>query len=226
MTPAAGLTCGTVAAVAPGFLQRMLGRQLGDPSGWLGNRVVGALNKRNYQAIEAAVAALELHGGEAVADIGYGGGVGLRLLLDAVGETGRVHGIEPSLAMVERSRKDFREYVTSGRLALHQAAMASLPLTDDVLDGWISLNTIYFIDDLAPSFAALARVLKPTGRGVLGVADPGWLASQPYAEHGFAIRPIDDVVAALERARLRAVVDTRTNPETKAGYNLIICSKL
>lgn len=208
-----------------GFLQRMLGRQLGAPSGWLGNLVVGTLNKRNHQAIEAAVAALELHGGESVADVGYGGGVGLKLLLDAVGETGRVHGVEPSRAMVERSRKEFKEDVANGRLALHQATMDTLPLTDDVLDGWISLNTIYFIDDLAPSFAGLARVLKPTGRGVLGVADPEWLASQPYAEHGFVIRPVDDVVAALEGAGLRAVVDTRTNPETKVGYNFIVCSK-
>jgi len=198
---------------------------LGDPSGFFGNLVVGQLNKRNYEAIAGAVATLELEGGETVADVGYGGGAGLRLLLDTVGESGRVHGIEPSTSMVERSRKEFGEFVADGRLVLHGATMDSLPLDDEALDGWMSLNTIYFIHDLTASFAELSRVTKTTGRGVLGVADPEWLARQPYAEHGFIVRPIDDVVAALEEAALKPVVKTVTNPESDASYNFIICGR-
>jgi len=105
------------------------------------------------------------------------------LLLEAVGDSGHVHGIEPSPSMVARARKEFHSDVASGRLVLHETTMETLPFEDGELDGWISLNTIYFIPEVSRSFTELARVLAPTGRGVLGVADPEWLSQQPFAEH-------------------------------------------
>jgi arsenite methyltransferase len=172
----------------PDVVLRTVARQLGGPSGRLGELFARLLNKGNRPTITAATEALGLTGGETVADVGFGGGLGLDLLLAAVGESGTVHGIEPSADMLERARKQRSEAVANGRLVLHEATMDALPLADGSLDGWISLNTIYFIEDLAPAFADLARVLSPSGSGVLGVADPDWLASQPFAKHGFTVR--------------------------------------
>lgn len=184
------------------------------------------LNKGNTPTITAAVTTLDLTGGETVTDIGFGGGLGLDLLLDAVGDRGLVHGVEPSTDMLARARKSHPDEVTSGRLRLHEATMATLPFDGGHLDGWISLNTIYFMSDLDQAFRELARVLGPAGRGVLGVADPEWLATQPVAKHGFTVRPIDDVVTALTAAGLD--VETRTvtaSVETGGGapYNLLLC---
>jgi len=82
-----------------------LARQLGHPSGLRG-RVVGAmLNRRNRDPVTAAVAALGLEGGETALDIGFGGGLGLALLLR---KTGTVHGAEVSTTMLERARRTFR----------------------------------------------------------------------------------------------------------------------
>lgn len=211
--------------MAFGFLQRRLARQLGNPSGFLGNLVVGKLNERNHKAIAGAVAALELEGGETVADIGYGGGIGLTLLLDAVGDAGHVHGVEPSPSMIERARKEHGKDIAGRRLALHEAAMGALPFEDGELDGWISLNTVYFVEDIRGSFAELARVLKMTGRGVLGVADPEWLGRQPFAAHGFIVRPVDEVVAALEEVSLEVTVTSLSDPGSEAGYHLIVCGR-
>jgi SAM-dependent methyltransferase len=206
------------------FLQRLLSRQLGHPSGLLGGIVASQLNQRNGKSIAGAVDALHCTGGETVADIGFGGGLGLRLLLDAVGPDGRVHGVEPSASMVTRARKELAPQVASGQLVLAEATMDSLPVGDGALDGWISLNTIYFISRLPESFAELARVLAPTARGVLGVADPDWLGSQPFAEHGFVVRPLDDVVEALEAAGLEVAVEKISDPESSASYNLLVCT--
>jgi hypothetical protein len=101
--------------------------------------------------------------------------------------------------------------------------MASLPFADGELGGWISLNSIYFIPDLEGSFAGLARVTAAPGRGVLGGADPDWLSRQPFAEHGFAVRPIDDVVAALKGAGLATFVKSVQNPKSGVGYNFLAC---
>ena len=86
--------------------------------------------------------------------------------------------------------------------------MESLPIADGALDGWISLNTVYFVEDLPTAFAELRRVLAPSGRGVLGIADPEWMAQQAFTKYTFTVRPVTDVVAALTAAGLS--VEQRT----------------
>lgn len=205
----------------PTPLLRTVARQLGGPSGPLGAVVARGLNKGNRPAISGAVDALELTGSETVADIGFGGGIGLDLLLAAT-PAGRVHGVEPSRDMLARARKHHRDALDAGRLEVHEGALEALPFADAALDGWISVNTIYFVPDLAPALRELARVLGPGGRGVLGVADPDWLARMPFAEHGFTVRPVADVIAAVEATGLR--VERRTLG-SRTPYNLLVCSR-
>jgi len=76
-----------------------------------------------------------LAGSDRVADIGFGGGLGLDLLLAQTRKGGRVHGVEPSPDMLNRARKAHHEEIAAGRLALHEAGMESLPITDGALDG-------------------------------------------------------------------------------------------
>lgn len=213
----------------PPVLLRFVARQLGGPSGPFGKVVATALNKANGRAMEAAVQALDLHGGETVADIGYGGGLGLELLLTAVGETGRVHGVEPSASMDARARKHYADAVTAGRLELHEATMDALPFGVGTIDGLISLNTIYFIEDLDAAFRELARVLAPSGTAVIGIADPDWMRDNlPFTQHGFRLRPVDDVVAQLSAAGLtaeRRKVTASDAPGAPAPFNLLVCRR-
>ena len=92
--------------------------------------------------------------------------------------------------------------------------MESLPIADGALDGWISLNTVYFVEDLPTAFAELRRVLAPSGRGVLGIADPEWMAQQAFTKYTFTVRPVTDVVAALSRRR----------PLGRATHHAGVCS--
>jgi len=178
------------------------------------------LNKGNGPDIAAAVRALDLTGSEEVADIGFGGGLGLDLLLQATRDGGRVHGVEPSPDMLKRALKAHHEEVAARRLTLHGAGMESLPIADGTLDGWISLNTVYFVKDLPPAFAELRRVLAPSGRGVLGIADPEWMAQQAFTRYNFMVRPVTDVVAALTAAGLS--VEQRTL-QGSAPFRLLVC---
>lgn len=204
----------------PDVLLRTVGRQLGGPSGPLGALVALMMNKGNRPAITAAVDALELTGSEEVADIGFGGGVGLGLLLDQTLDGGRVHGVEPSLDMVKRANKAHHREVAAGRLELHEARMESLPIADGALDGWISVNTVYFVEDLHPAFSELRRVLTPAGRGILGIAEPEWMARQGITKYSFMVRPVADIVSALTAAGLS--VEQRTMKGSQP-YRLLVC---
>lgn len=198
-----------------------VGRQLGAPSGILGHLVARRLNENNRGEITAAVEALELIGGERVADIGYGGGLGLRLLLDHTGPQGRVEGLDPSPSMIDRAARQFAEEVAAGSLLLHRTTMDDLPWETGSLDCWITLNTIYFVADLEQSFAELRRVLRMGGVGVLGMADSGWMAGQPFTAGHFTLRPVADVVATLEGAGFS--VEVRIAPGNGTGHRLLLC---
>ena len=202
--------------------QAGLARQLGHPSGLRGRIVGTMLNRRNRAAVVKAVAALGLTGGETAVDVGFGGGLGLTLLLD---QARVVHGVDISATMLDRARTTFREEIAAGRLAVHEGSMTALPLDAGSADAIVSTNTIYFVDDLGLAFAEVARVLKPGGRFVLGIGDPELMGrSRMLTDNGFRIRPVAEVESALDAAGLTSHEHERF-AHSGLGFHLLIARK-
>jgi arsenite methyltransferase len=208
----------------PDRLLARLASQLRRPTGMAGLLTARMLNRGNRSAIVGAVAAAEVGEGDTVADIGFGGGIGLELLLRRVGDGGTVHGADVSATMLERARRRFRGPIMAGKLVLHHAGMDSLPLPDACADAVITTNTVYFVDDLARALTELARVLRPSGRLVLGVGDPAAMARMPLTEHGFRLRPIAELVAAVGDAGLEFVEDRRVG-DSPGAFHLLVCKR-
>lgn len=205
---------------ARGALVAGIAKQLGHPRG-VGGRVVGlALNRGNRGFVGAAVQALHAGDDAVVADVGFGGGVGLKLLLDSVGRSGRVHGVEVSDTMLKQAARRFRRDVAAGRLALHNASLTQLPFADGTLDGVVTVNTIYFVAELQQAFAELARVTAHSGRIVVGIADPEAMAKLPFTGNGFRLRPLPEVIDALQGTGL-TVQHSRINASDGAPHLLI-----
>ena len=135
-------------------------------------------------------------------------------------QAGRVHGVEPSGDMVTRARRSRAAAIADGRLELHGTTMADLPFADGALDGWISLNTLYFVTDLPPAVAELSRVLASYGRGVIGIADPDWMATQAFAKHNFTLRPVAEIIATCGESGL----DVERRPLSRnEPFDLLVC---
>jgi len=197
-----------------------IAKQLGHPSG-LGGRLVGAaLNRGNRRLVGAAARALQPGEASAVADVGFGGGVGLRLLLDGVGPSGRVHGVEVSETMLSQAAARYRRDIANGRLLLHSGSMTQLPFPDGALDGAITVNTIYFVAELDGAFRELARVINSRGRLVIGLADPDVMAKLPFTGHGFRLRPVPEVIDTLRSTGL-TVEHRQISEEANAPHLLI-----
>jgi arsenite methyltransferase len=177
--------------------------QLGRPHGILSPFVARALNRGNEKAIAAAVDAAAPPLGAVAADVGFGGGVGLQLLLDKVGDDGVVHGIEIADDMLRRARSRFGGDVRSGRLRLSTGSLTALPLDEDSVDALITVNTVYFIAELDAACREFARVLRPGGRAVVGIGDPDVMARLPFTNHGFTTRPVGEIAAALQNSGLQ-----------------------
>ena len=204
-------------------LRAGLARQLSRPEGLRGRIVARGLNRANGVAIAAAVEATGLRPGQVGADVGFGGGIGLALLLDRVGAGGTVHGVELSDTMLAAARRNQRRVLATGRLRLTKGTLGDLPLPDGAVDGLITLNTLYFVDDLTAAFREIARVLSGDGRAVIGVGDPDWMAKDAVVSTPvFRLRPLSELVASLRAAGLD--VQERELDDAR-GFRLLIASR-
>src|SRR5687768_4120467 len=125
--------------------------QLGRPHGVLAPVIAAGLNGVNRRINRAAVEALAIAPAERVLDVGFGGGVGLALVLRT--SAGRVMGIDISSEMVERARVRLAGAVAAGRLELMQAGVDAIPAGAGDFDAVYTVNTIYFWPDVAAGLA-------------------------------------------------------------------------
>ncbi|WP_433626156.1 class I SAM-dependent methyltransferase [Nocardia sp. CA-120079] len=194
--------------------------QLGNPHGTLGKGFAFMLNRGNKRAIVGAVDAAGIAAGATVADIGFGGGAGLSILLERVGTNGTVHGFEISPDMLTRAKSKFTDEIGTGRMQLEPGSMTDLPLADDALDAAITVNTVYFVPDLAAAVAELVRVVRPGGSLVVGIGDPDTMAKMPFTAYGFTLRPVAEVIAVLEGAG--CVVDHKQLADPPIPHHLLV----
>ena len=195
--------------------------QLGRPTGLRGRLVGRMLNRSNRGTITMAVTALELAPGGVAADLGFGGGLGLELLLERVGTKGQVHGVDISPTMVSRASSRFRRDVASNRLHLHAGSITRLPLEDGSIDGAITINTAYFIAELDRAFSELARVLASSARVAVAIGDPDAMARMPMTVYGFRLRPVAEVIATAESAGLALKDHLRSGQGDAAAHVLV-----
>jgi len=178
-------------------LSSPIASQFARPNGPAATVMAPFLNIVNRWVNRAAVAALAIRPGERILDVGFGGGVGMRLALQQVG-TGHVTGVDLSTELVALAGRRFRAEIDRGRLRVMEGAVEQLTLPAASFDGAYSVNTVYFWPDVPAGLAELWRVLAPGGRLVLA------MESGARREHGVffgGVAPTrDGLVELLERA--------------------------
>ena len=116
-----------------------------------------------------ALEQIEVVSGEAVLEIGFGTGHSLERIAKAVGEKGRVCGVDLSAGMLEVSRRRLAQAGLLERVELHCGDAAQLPYPDEEFDAAFMSFTLELFDtpEIPIVLGESKRVLKPGGR--LGV---------------------------------------------------------
>lgn len=129
----------------------------------LGNLAARIMASRNREAEQEAIDVLAPGPRDAVLVIGFGPGVGIELLADAVPH-GWIAGVDPARPMVRAATTRNRDGVARGQVHLEPATAADLPWGAATFDGALAVNSIQMWEPLDCSLAEVARVLRPGSR--------------------------------------------------------------
>jgi len=188
-----------------------IARQLAHPRGFPGHIIGRLMNRHNARMNAFAVRMLELQLSDRVLEIGFGGGVSLKPLLDA---GAYVAGVDRSRGMVRRARSNFSAAVSEGRADFHQGDVEALPFGAGSFGKACTVNTIYFWKSLEAGFAEIRRVLSPNGRLVVGFLPKDRMERLGVPKDIFALREPAEVVSALMSAGFKHVRVERPVPAT------------
>ena len=116
-----------------------------------------------------ALQRLNITRGETVLEIGFGTGHSLKQMAEAVGEEGKVYGIDISSGMLDVSRRRLEKAGLWGRVELTCDDALKMPYADNQFDAVFTSFALELFDspEIPKVLAEIRRVLKPNGR--LGV---------------------------------------------------------
>jgi ubiquinone/menaquinone biosynthesis C-methylase UbiE len=156
------------------------------------DEVAATSHGRDYK--RRLLEALDPRPGQVALDVGCGPGTDLAALADAVGDGGRVIGVDNDPVMVERASERTQAYPW---IETRLGDAHALPVPDGCVDRARADRVLQHLEDPVQTLAEMRRVLR--AGGIVGLAEPDWDAlviDDTSPELGRAL-------AAFIRARVR-----------------------
>ena len=133
--------------VLPILLAVWLFFQVRKPTGWLGRRVVQAMNHGHAKMTDWGLQQVTVPKNAAILDVGCGGGSTVRKLA-AMASEGKVVGLDYSPASVAVSRQTNARQIEAGQVAIELGSVAALPFPNSTFDIVTAIETHYYWPDL------------------------------------------------------------------------------
>ncbi len=127
--------------------------------------------EQNYRNL--ALRRLSITAGETVLEIGYGTGHCLKQMAEAVGEEGKVYGIDLSSGMLAASKRRLEKAGLWDRVELTCGDAMKMPYEDEQFDAVFSSFALELFDspEIPQVLAEIRRVLGPNGRvGIISMS--------------------------------------------------------
>ncbi len=122
------------------------------------------MERKHWHTAKDALAKMPVEAGETVLDLGTGSGYALRALRETR-EIGRGIGIDGSPEMVRNAR----EYTDDDRVSFVHGDFHRLPLADDSVDHFWSMEAFYYAREPLAVLREIERVLESGGTFFCGV---------------------------------------------------------
>jgi SAM-dependent methyltransferase len=180
--------------------------------GRLAGRLMGIKNAYLHDLL---VEQIDPAPGDRILEIGFGTGSMIRKLSRRQPEA-FVAGVDPSGVMISQASGRNRRAIRQGRVELRQAGVSKIPWPDGTFTVVCETNTLHNWPDPRTDLAEVRRVLRPSGRLLLGMrmraSTPGRLQAPGHDEDGVLrmVRLVEQAgfldVRTLRRSLAREVV--------------------
>lgn len=157
---------------ARAFAQRQsnpLYRAFAAPSGLWGRLAGFAMARKNMPLNRFALELLGPLPGERVLEIGFGPGVALGMLAEAVGSQGRVSGVEVSGLMLSQAMARNAAAIAAGRMRLALCPVSEIGWPDQSFQRLLSVSNVQFWRPATRSLNEAFRMLRNGGVAVFAV---------------------------------------------------------
>ncbi|MBV9283958.1 MAG: methyltransferase domain-containing protein [Acidimicrobiia bacterium] len=122
-----------------------------------------ALNFFNRQGNRRVATALDIHGGQRVLEVGFGGGAAIPTTAAALGPSGTLCGVDLSADMARLAAARFR------RVTLACGDAEALPLKSRTFDRAYAMHSHLYWPSPAAGIREIHRVLRSRGQLILGM---------------------------------------------------------
>lgn len=188
-------------------INEYIAKQFANPRGVGGRIVMAVMNRQNAQMYEATERLLRPRNDDTILDIGCGNGIMLERIAHAC--DCRLIGTDISEDALEIAKRR----LAGTNVELLRCPVDDTPLEDATVDKALTINTIYFWEDLASGFEEIARVLKPGGIFIGTHYTNRALESYPHTQFGYRMRTEQEAVSAAETAgftvQIKSIMDGR-----------------
>ena len=106
---------------------------------------------------------MNLQKNEIILELGCGAGYAMKHLLEHSGVY-QVIGLDRSRSILHSARIRNRTEINKGRAKLVQSDVSNLPFQNEFFTKILSIQSVYFWDNLPTTMSEIYRVLKPKGR--------------------------------------------------------------
>ncbi|HSC45739.1 MAG TPA: methyltransferase domain-containing protein [Candidatus Acidoferrum sp.] len=182
-------------------------KQVRKPSRWVGRPFLWMMNLSHSPLTNWGLKHVKVEPGFHILDVGCGGGRTIEKLA-ALAPQGKIYGVDYAKGSVAASRARNRKLIESGRVAVEEGSVSSLPFPDNSFDLVTAIETQYYWPDLLHDMREILRVLKPDGTLVV--------IAESY-KHGSTAALQRPVMKLLGSANLG--VEEERELFSQAGYN-------
>jgi len=141
---------------------KLFAKQLRKPTGNIGKHVGNVMNDINLFMNSFTFKSMNIKNNDRILEVGFGNGKFIQNILEKA-ENVTYKGIELSEIMIEEAIIRNQPLINSGIVDLKLANVYNIPFEKETFDKVVTINTIYFFENIDAAIKEISRVLIKNG---------------------------------------------------------------
>lgn len=192
---------------------RNLLQQLRQPFGANGVHVAALMHESNSNMTHTCFSCVDILPGDALLEIGHGNGAHVPEFFEVVPHMS-YQGLEISWLMHHEAMKLNETSVANGKARFKVYDGEVFPFGNQVFEKILTVNTLYFLSDLARLLSESYRTLKVGGKFGIAFASPKFMRSLPFIPTSFDLYEVEQVERLISNAGFVDTIEVNVHEES------------